>query len=86
VPVSARKIPILLRRGPLSGTVFALTRYKRIGDLIDVHAKENVDDDFRMLAIEPVEEALELAGVEPGRQRDEIVAHVLGLKVREKCL
>lgn len=74
-----RKTPILLRRGPLSDTVFALTRYRKLpDDIIDVQEKYSVDEDFRMLAIEPVEKALELAGV-TGRDAEEIIAHVLSL-------
>lgn len=56
--MSARKTPILLRRGPLSGNVMALHRYTRKTvrgrDVIDagLNGKQDVSHDFDALMLE----------------------------------
>lgn len=51
-----RKTPILLRRGPLSGRVEALTRYsyKRVRgrEVLEAHEKHDVSRDFDALVLE----------------------------------
>jgi MoxR-like ATPase len=52
--VSARKTPILLRPGPLSGRIWALTRYRRTGRAVQVigDGREDVTADFDALVCE----------------------------------
>lgn len=47
-----RKNPILLRRGPLSGRVNAITNYTRKGDLVKAIDQYDVSNDFRALMLE----------------------------------
>ncbi len=55
--MSARKTPILLRRGPVSGRVMALHRYTRKtvrgNEVLDtgINGKQDVHDDFETLAL-----------------------------------
>jgi hypothetical protein len=54
--VSDRKTPILLRAGPLTGSIFAITRYTRVTqgerEIINAQIKQDVTDDFRCLLLE----------------------------------
>ena len=55
--MAERKTPILLRRGPISGCVYAMHRYVRkvVGDteIIDagLHGKQDVSSDFDALVL-----------------------------------
>lgn len=54
--MTPRKTPILLRRGPMSGRIEALTRYthKKVHgrDVIEAHDKYDVSADFDALVLE----------------------------------
>lgn len=54
--MTARKTPVLLRRGPLTGDVMALLRYTRKTvrgrDVIDASSKQDVTADFDALLLE----------------------------------
>lgn len=56
--MAERKTPVLLREGPLSGRVVAITRYTRQqtanGELIKAQTKHDVDGDFRHLLLHRV--------------------------------
>lgn len=47
-----RKTPILLRRGPISGNIHALLRYKLTADVLVAYEKQDVSFDFYHLALE----------------------------------
>lgn len=52
--MSARKTPVLLREGPLSGKVWALLRYRRTDERIQVigEGREDVTADFDAILCE----------------------------------
>lgn len=68
--MSARKTPVLLRRGPLSGSINALTRYTRPSpDLIQatMDGKHDVTADFDALVCEMLlDESPDIAGILDG--------------------
>jgi hypothetical protein len=52
--VTERKTPILLRRGPFTGEVYAIYRYRRAArgrDVIEAQAKQAVTADYDALVI-----------------------------------
>jgi hypothetical protein len=66
--MSTRKTPILLRIGPLSGRIFAVTRYtvKRNDDgseYVDAHEKHDVTDQFGACMAELEARGLEVTPV-----------------------
>lgn len=54
--MAERKTPILLRRGPLSGEVMAIYRYRKVvvneRELLDVSAKQSVQSDYDCLVLQ----------------------------------
>lgn len=81
--MTARKLPVLLRRGGLTGHVMALTNYRRQGDgpiVAAPNGKHDVIDDFNALVVETLLDGL------PDNLQPNLVAIACGVKVTGKPL